>query len=344
MADLTPAPFEDAVHLAASVCAAPLALAAFLEPHRLRIRAATAPLPGDLPRAFGFCARTVAAREPVVIPDTHLDPGAAGNAVLGPPWFARFYAGVPIETSDGRPPGALEIYDHVPRRLEPWQLEGLRRLARIVGQSMAVFVAQRDREARRARIVAAVAGGLAAEIKRNSERLGPSRAADLARQLLALAGHRSLRPQPIDVNALLAREAAEAWSLALDPAAGEVYGDEERLGLAIRGLAARAAGPRRQPVPIATRDLAVGPAEGALLPPGRYVMVTIGAPPAAAMDEFAGWFETVPAIDPGEEGPGPAIAELSGFLIESGGRLGCRPPQGGGPAYCLALPRITGAS
>jgi len=344
MADLTPAPFEDAVHLAAAVCAAPLALVAFLEPHRLRIRAATTPLPGDLPREFGFCVRTVTAREPVVIPDTHLDPGAVGNAALGPPWFVRFYAGVPIETCDGRPPGTLEIYDHVPRRLEPWQMEGLRRLARIVGQSMAVFAAQRDREARRARIVAAVAGGLAAEIKRNGERLGPSRAADLARQLLALAGHRSLRPQPIDVNALLAREAEGAWSLALDPAAGEVYGDEERIGSAIRGLAARAAGPRRQPVPIATRDLVVGPAEGALLPPGRYVMVTIGAPPAAAMDEFAGWFDTVPAIDPVEEGPGPAIAELSGLLIESGGRLGCRPPQGGRPAYCLALPRITGAS
>lgn len=344
MADLTPAPFEDAVHLAAAVCAAPLALVAFLEPRRLRIRAATAPLPGDLPREFGFCARTVAACEPVVIPDTHLDPGAAGNAALGPPWFAHFYAGVPIEACDG-PPGALEIYDHVPRRLEPWQMEGLRRLARIVGQSMAAFVAQRDRETRRARIVAAVAGGLAAEIKRNSGRLGPSRAADLARQLLALAGHRSLRPQPIDLNALLARVAEGAWSLTLDPAAGEVYGDEERIGLAIRGLAARAAGPRRQPVPIATRDLVVpGPGEGALLAPGRYVMVTIGAPPAVAMEEFAGWFETVPAIDPAEEGPGPAIAELSGLLIESGGRLGCRPQQSGGPAYCLALPRATGAS
>lgn len=330
------------MQLAAAVCAAPLAVAAFPGSDRLSIRASTAPLPAEIPFQFGFSALTVAAREPIVLPDTHLDSRAADNAVLGPPWFARFYAGVPFLTSDGRVLGALEIYDHVPRQLEPWQMDGLLRLARIVTGTIESWSAQRERETRRARTLAALAGGLAAELKRSEAGIGAtSRAADLARQLLAVAGHRSLRPQPIDLNALVtglsrsrpAEEAAGAWSLALDPAAGEVYGDEERIGRAIRGLAARAAGLRREPVPIATRDVVVPgpPADASLLPPGRYVMVTIGAPPPGAEAEISAWFEEPRAGD---------IAEVSGLMVESGGRLGFRRDPAGGPAYCLALPRI----
>src|SRR5262245_43663755 len=115
MRDTSPALFEDVVQIAAAVCAAPVALVSFLEPHRLRLGASSVPVPRDLPREFGFCARTLASPDLLVIPDTHEDALAAGNPALGPPWFARFYAGVPFAASDARPTGALEIYDHVPR-------------------------------------------------------------------------------------------------------------------------------------------------------------------------------------------------------------------------------------
>ena len=358
MGDTTPAPFEDAVQLAASLCAAPLSLAVLLRPDRLQVRAATASCPSDVPRDFGFSALVVAAREPVVIPDAQADPRASGNAVLEAPWFVRSYAGVPFRTSDGRVLGALEVYDHVPRRLEAWQMEGLLRLARIVTGAIETWSLLREREARRARTVAALAGGLAAELKRGEAATGTTTgAADLARQLLAVAGHQSLRPGPVDLNALVtglsrsrrANEAAE-WRLALDPSAGKVYGDAERIGRAIRGLAARAADLGNGPLPIATRDVVVhgSSAEGALLAPGRYVMVGIGAPPPAAVEEIAAWF------DPAETGElasfdaraasgthrDAGIAEVSGLMVESGGRLGMRGREAGGPAFCLALPRI----
>jgi hypothetical protein len=354
MGDSSPAPFEDAVQLAVAVCAAPLALAILPGPDRLRIRASAGPVSTEMPPEFGFSALVLAAREPIVIPDTRLDPRGAGNAALGPPWFARFYAGVPFLTSDGRALGVLEIYDHVPRGLEAWQMDGLLRLARIVSRTIESWSAQREREARRSRTLASLAGGLAAELKRgDAAAAATSRAADLARQLLAVAGHRSLRPGPVDLNALvtgLSRSrppsgGAEAWSLALDPSAGQVYGDAERIGRAICGLAARARATGNGPVPIATRDVQLPDAasEGALLPPGRYVMVTIGAPPPAASEEIAAWFAPA-AADPAEGPDGdeqPGIAEVSGLMFESGGRLGMRGRRAGGPAFCLALPRMT---
>src|SRR5262245_9058761 len=354
MGDSSPAPFEDAVQLAAAVCAAPLALAVLPGPDRLRIRASSGPGSAGMPSAFGFSSLVLAGREPVVIPDTQVDPRAAGNAALGPPWFARFYAGVPFLTSDGGVLGALEVYDHVPRGLEAWQMDGLLRLARIVSRTIESWSAQRERETRRSRTLASLAGGLAAELKRGEPAAGAtSRAADLARQLLAVAGHRSLRPGPVDLNALVTglsrsrarSEAAEAWALALDPCAGQVYGDAERISRAICSLAARTQVPGSGPVPIATRDVHLprSASEAALLPPGRYVMVTIGAPPPGASDEIDAWFAPLAAdaADAPEGDEPTGIAEVSGLMFESGGRLGMRGKRAGGPAFCLALPRMT---
>jgi hypothetical protein len=223
--------------------------------------------------------------------------------------------------------------------------------------------ARRDRDRRRNDAVASLAGSLAAELQAagsgSPERHGTARA--LARQLLALVGHQSLRPQPLDVNRLLERLARmhsageEAWLLSLDPEIGSAHGDEERIERAIGGLVAQAAagdrdaGPPSRPVRIATASRRIAASDGeALLPPGEYVMVTIDGPARhgdapgdpAAPGAVADWSFDLGAAAVVDGDASRAILEVSGLMIQSGGRLGVsRSPR---PSFCLALPRVRG--
>ena len=349
--------FDEAVRIAASVCAAPIAILALVERERIEVRARVGPFPQEAPRGFGFCGRTVATRTFLTIPDAALDPEAAGNGALDAPVFARFYAGAPLLTSDGHALGALAVYDHVARRLEPWQEETLQRLARLVAWGLEFEGSQRARERRRAEALASLAGGLAAELKRDGG--GSPRAAELARQLLALAGHRSLRPQAIDLNALLSRlsparsggenagarrapGAAEvqSWSLALDPAIGSVLGDEERIARAITGLARRAAVVPMRPVPVGTRAVQVAPGSPACgtLAPGPWVFVSIGEGDGMAFETFPGGEDGWVLERDGAHAAG--LDEEEGLMAETGGRLAMRRGGPNGPAFCLALPRV----
>jgi hypothetical protein len=353
--------FHDAVHLAASICAAPVAFVAFLDRDRLWIKARVGPAFPDPPRQFGFCAATVAAREPVIVPDAAADPRAEGNAALDAPLYARFYAGVPLLTLDGHALGTLAVYDHVPRRIEPWQREGLERLARMLSGAIEGRAVRRERDRRRSDAVAALAGSLAAELQLSVSG-APERnrtAQALARQLLAMVGHQSLRPQPLDVNRLLERLATRrsaadgSWQLSLDPEIGPATGDEERIGRAIGGLAAQAAGNNPGGVRIATAGRRVASSDPEpLLPPGEYVMVTIdgrgdgsghgeGAASragAAPGEPLADWCFDPGAVAVLDGDAGRAVLEVSGLMIQSGGRLGVARSRR--PAFCLALPRV----
>ena len=67
-----------------------------------------------------------------VVEDTRRDDGFADHPlVVGDP-FIRFYAGVPLRTTDGHAIGTLEVADAVPRQLTPEQLDALRVLGRQV--------------------------------------------------------------------------------------------------------------------------------------------------------------------------------------------------------------------
>jgi GAF domain-containing protein len=333
--------FDDAVRIAASTCAAPVAILSFVERNGMEVRARVGDYPARAPLEFGFCGRTIAARRIVTIPDASVDPAAASNAALGPPVFARFYAGAPLFAFDGRVLGTLAVYDHVARRLEPWQEETIERVARLVAGSLEIEASQRARERRRAAALASLAGGLAAALKGGG---GSPRAAALARQLLALAGHRSLRPSSIDLNDLLARLSRRqseggdetAWALLLDPAIGSVMGDEERIGHAIASLARRAAADSPHPVPIATRAVQVAPDSRACgtLAPGGYVLVSIGEDLPADIEALFG-VETEPRSS---LLPPAGIDDVEGFMAETGGRVAIRRDAPGRPAFCLALP------
>lgn len=83
----------------------------------------------SVPASEQFCATTVLSPEPMVIPDTALDPRFAHTEAVAEHGI-RFYAGAPLTMLDGTRVGTLCIMDAQPRTLTTEDLDLLRDLAR----------------------------------------------------------------------------------------------------------------------------------------------------------------------------------------------------------------------
>ncbi len=91
----------------------------------------------ETPREVAICAHTIAANEPLVVPDTLRDPRFATNPLIVGPPNIRFYAGVPLRTSltrdsDPLPIGTLCVADDRPQIPSPDKLEMLAGMAHVV--------------------------------------------------------------------------------------------------------------------------------------------------------------------------------------------------------------------
>ncbi len=83
-------------------------------------------------RNSAFCAHTILTKEPLVVADATLDLRFKDNPlVVGPP-FIRFYAGVPLHTSDGSAPGTLCAVSTEPREITEREVKILQDLSMLV--------------------------------------------------------------------------------------------------------------------------------------------------------------------------------------------------------------------
>jgi PAS domain S-box-containing protein len=123
--------FDQLTELAATVCQAPIALFSLVDVDRQWFKSRVGLDACETPREQAFCAHAIAQDQLMEVSDALEDPRFADNPlVTGEPGI-RFYAGIPICTSQGFPLGTLCVIDTVPRRLQPGQIEQLRRLARL---------------------------------------------------------------------------------------------------------------------------------------------------------------------------------------------------------------------
>lgn len=97
----------------------------------------------SVPASEQFCATTVLGAEPLVIPDTTLDPRFAHTAAVAEHGI-RFYAGAPLTMVDGSRVGTLCVMDAQPREVSPDDLALLRDLARWAERELG-HVVDRDR-------------------------------------------------------------------------------------------------------------------------------------------------------------------------------------------------------
>jgi CheY-like chemotaxis protein len=183
---------------------------------------------------------------------------------------------------------------------------------------------------------------------------GATRCAELIRRLLAFARRQSLRPEKIDVNALvgnigllLRRTLGEAIALRLelDGPLWPVMADAAQLEAALVNLAtnARDAMPKGGQLDIATRNVELDAAYVMLHPdvrPGGYALIEItdtgtGIPPEIIGRIFEPFFTTKEA----GKGTGLGLSMTFGFVKQSDGHLSVYTEPGRGSTFRLYLPR-----
>ncbi|GAA4048894.1 sensor histidine kinase [Parerythrobacter jejuensis] len=125
---------SEITRFAAELCAAPIALVSIVEEHRQNFIAGLGLEVTETPREYSFCAHAMMGQGAMVIPDATVDPSFADNPLVTGDPHVRFYAGMPLVTSEGAPIGALCIIDTQPRPegLSATQMRGLSVLARSV--------------------------------------------------------------------------------------------------------------------------------------------------------------------------------------------------------------------
>lgn len=83
-------------------------------------------------REPGLCASAIMEDAPYLVGDARKDPRSLANPLVAGEFGLRFYAAVPLTTSDGHSLGTLCVIDKEPRSIDDHQVEDLKDLASIV--------------------------------------------------------------------------------------------------------------------------------------------------------------------------------------------------------------------
>lgn len=97
----------------------------------------------QIDRDPGLCASAILTDEPHILPDARIDARSLANPLVAGEFGLRFYAGVPLTTSDGYNLGTLCVIDKAPRTVDQRQIDDLVDLASVVMDQMELRLAAR---------------------------------------------------------------------------------------------------------------------------------------------------------------------------------------------------------
>ena len=124
--------FDDITLLASQVCGTPIALISLIDENRQWFKSKVGLSKAETSREVSFCAHAINNNELFEVQNALEDERFADNPLVTGELDVRFYAGIPLTTSDGLNLGTLCVLDHVPRKLDENQLQGMESLSRLV--------------------------------------------------------------------------------------------------------------------------------------------------------------------------------------------------------------------
>jgi GAF domain-containing protein len=128
--------FDEITRTARANLDVPAALVSFVDADRQWFKSSVGLDLTETPRDMAFCAYAILQDQVLQVPDTLLDRRFADNPVVTDPPRVRFYAGAPLQLSNGARVGTLCVIDYRPRLFDDDQLIELRRLAALVTEQL----------------------------------------------------------------------------------------------------------------------------------------------------------------------------------------------------------------
>lgn len=122
--------FDDFAVFAARICQTPMAFIAFLDGERFWFKSSVGASLPETPRCIAFCSPIVDKADYFSINDTSTDERFSTHPFVVSEPHIRFYAGVPLLTSEEIVIGTLWVADRIPRELSPEQRDSLWILSR----------------------------------------------------------------------------------------------------------------------------------------------------------------------------------------------------------------------
>ena len=124
--------FDEIVKLASAICETPTSLIGLIDANRQWYKAKVGVDRNEVSRDLSFCAHALHESDIMQVEDTTLDERFYDNPFVTQECGVRFYAGMPLETSDGYKLGTLCVIDIKPKKLNDNQLFALRILGKQV--------------------------------------------------------------------------------------------------------------------------------------------------------------------------------------------------------------------
>ncbi|GAA4412909.1 hypothetical protein GCM10023187_40600 [Nibrella viscosa] len=136
--------FDRITRLAATLFKVPISIISLVDTDRIWFKSHYGLAINQIGRDPGLCASAILSSEVYVIGDACQDPRSLTNPLVAGEFGLRFYAAMPLQTTDNYNLGTLCIIDKVPRTLTDDEKEILKQLAQIVMDEMEMRLVVRN--------------------------------------------------------------------------------------------------------------------------------------------------------------------------------------------------------
>jgi two-component sensor histidine kinase len=136
--------FDRVTALAARRFDAPISIISIVDHDRIWFKSHHGVDVQQIGRDPGLCASAILSSEAHVLVDASTDVRSLANPLVAGDFGLRFYAGVPLETSDGFNLGTLCVIDKKPRPVDQAQIDDLKDLASLVVDQLELRLAARQ--------------------------------------------------------------------------------------------------------------------------------------------------------------------------------------------------------